>query len=940
MNVFSCLHPKLRRILGRMGIEKPTLAQEKAIPVLLESDTHAIIVAPTGAGKTEAAVLPLISKMLYNEERKPLVLLYITPLRSLNRDIFRRLLKILELLNISADIRHGDTPSSVRRRQSVRPPTVLITTPETLNILLWSPKIRKHFGNTRFIIVDEVHEIADSKRGPQLALVLERIRLLGAKPQIVLISATVANPEDVLAYFTGGEGGKIINAVESKRYVFKVVYVEPKIDNKFGMLIVKPNMRKVIERIYEILVRTEGKALIFTNTRDMAEALGAYLRQRYGANVGVHHSSIARDIRIETEKAIKFGKVNAVIATSSLELGIDIGDIDHVIQVNSPRRVEVALQRVGRSGHFVKRTSKGTLITMTINDFLEALSIVDLSKRKIVEPVNLIYESYDVLAHQIIGIVRDFKFDAGEYPSPRQVFDIVTRAYAYKDLRFDKFISLCRFMTRRSRSIRLENDKIRLTRKSIRQYFDNVSMIPRSPKYRVRDVSRRKIVGELDEQYVIGLGVGKKFILGGQCREVLQIDDVSREILVRTSKEITDPPSWIGELMPVSFFVAQNVGRLRRIFAGGTIGKLGRFVDDEKILGKIVEAMKNVDVIPDDRTILVEYLVVPFEHSMIVIHSCFGDKVNKILGMLLYRLLVEDVNIPVIDYSTDAYKIHIRLYPSITSMNDVRRAIIMAFRRLLEIYKEENVDIFIRETVLRDKYSLLWCFLNVARRFGIIGDESVSRGQILFLMDKYRGTILMEEAINEFVYTKTNIKYLKNVLSRLARGKIEISIRSGLSTFANFEFQIVEVPKSSTERREFILRKYRERLLRRKIKWICLQCGHTEIRRISEPRWESCPKCGSMIISVSKMFDYSEFILQKMRSGEEITPQERKRINLLYSIGMMLREKPEETLLVVAASGTNLQQCLSILRKVYDEYALLELLQDIEARFIKSQLFK
>ena len=486
-------------------------------------------------------------------------------------------------------------------------------------------------------------------------------------------------------------------------------YVHPRIDRHLDVFVIKPDLMGLVREITKVLSRVKGRALIFTNTRDMAEALGALLRKKSKIRFRVHHSSISRDLRIRTEEELKEGKIKTVIATSSLELGIDVGDIEHVIQINSPRRVEVALQRVGRSGHFITRVSSGTIIAMSIDDLFEALSIAMLAEKGYVEPISLMEKSYDVLAHQIIGIIRDIKFDTNSYPSVEYVFRVVRRAYPYRNLGFDEFIRVCRFLERNSRVLRIENGVLRLSRKSIKQYFENVSMIPHSPKYRVVEAATYRILGELDEQYVLNLDRGSKFILGGQCREVLKINHMAREVVVRRVSEITEPPEWIGELLPVSFMVARIVGRLRRWVFEGKIGGVRRFVRGG-VLDKILDRLKSIDDVPSDKTLYVEYRVAPFQRGIIVIHSCAGDKVNRTLGVLLFRLFLEKTNIPVVEYSSDPYRIYILLYPTVISGEEVRRAVLTVFRKLREIRERGDLVGFIKDALRRNLKILAWYF--------------------------------------------------------------------------------------------------------------------------------------------------------------------------------------------------------------------------------------
>ena len=935
-DVFSLLHERIRDLLPELGIQKPTLVQRLAIPKLISSNSNAIIVAPTGSGKTEAALLPLLSKLLWSSSLKPLSILYITPLRSLNRDILRRLARLAKKLGLSAEIRHSDTPQTIRRKQTIRPPVLLITTPETLNIILWSHKLRPYLRNVRYLVIDEVHEIGGSKRGVQLALALERVKMLCDDPQIVLLSATVSNPMDVLRYFTGGCGGIIIDARESKKYVLRVLYARPKLEPGSGCLIVRPNLADVISKIISILGSLREKTIIFTNTRDMAEVLAACLSRALGLKMRVHHSSVSRDIRVETENAIRVGRIRTVIATSSLELGIDIGGVEHVIQVGSPRRVEVALQRIGRSGHRVGGVSRGTIITMTPDDFLEALSIVTLAERGIVEPVNLIFGSYDVLAHQIIGIVRDFMLDGKGYPAIREIYEIVRRAYPYRDLSYESFLSVCKFLDRMSRALRIESGRLRLRRGSIKLYFENVSMIPRSSKFLVVDIASRRRIGELDEQYVLSLSPGNRFILSGRCWEVLRVDAEHREVTVKGISGLSEPPSWVGELMPVSFIVAQNVGRLRRILAQGEYAWATRYTPNWECLEKFFAGISEP---PDDRNIVAEYDISPLVGGTIIIHSCAGDRVNRALGALIFKILLEETSLPVVEYRTDPYRIYIRVYPGVFSEDDVRSALVSAFEKIVRLRKSGMLLNSLKDSVRGDLRALSWTFLNVIRRLGLIGDEPVPWERVVYLARRFSRTIAIEEAVNEYVWTRMDPENLDAIISMLERGQISLTVRRGLSRLANQNILLLESAGDRVAIGRGALEEYKRRLARRRVKLLCLQCGFHELRRVSDGPWSECPRCSSKLFTVSKAFDFSEFLVEKLKRGAELSVQERRRLNALYTIGMMLRSDPERVMLAIAASGVGLQCAIRLLQERNDIYDLLEALREYESRFARLRIF-
>jgi len=940
-NVFSKLDKRIVEILRKLGIERPTLIQELAIEFLLRSDENVILVAPTGAGKTEAAILPILSKMFKRRELDPIKLLYITPLRALNRDLLGRLLRIFNKIGVSVDVRHGDTPQSVRRKQAFSPPIVLITTPETLNILLWSPRLRQYLRNVRYVIIDEVHSLASSKRGIQLTLALERLKNLCGSPQIILLSATIANPDVILKYFTGGKGGRVINASQQKTYKVSVEYIPPNIEVVGSTLIIKPNISELIKKLYEDITTTRGRLIIFTNTRDMAEVLAVLLRKQYGLNIAVHHSSISKELRISTEENLRQGKIKAVVATSSLELGIDIGGVELVIQVFSPRRIETMLQRIGRAGHFVEQVSRGKIYTMTVDDFLESLAIVMLGRKWEIEPIEVLTKSYDVLAHQIIGIIRDFKFDYGRYPTIRDVYNIVTRAYPYKTLSMAEFLAVCRFLNKSSKAIKIEEKFLKLGRNAIKMYFDNVSMIPMTIKYRVVDIVSNKQIGELDEKFALELEPGTKFVLAGQSREVISVDYAVRKVYVRQVGEISQTPSWIGELMPVPYIVAKQVGILRRIFAHES-SKFRELL--RKILGndsahetyrRIREIMSNVDVIPDERHIVFEYSHSMFEKGLLVIHLCAGNKINRLFSMIFFRILLEQTNIPVLGYSSDPYRIFIELYPGIHRTELIEEAIRKALRIIESMIAQGTLEDYVRDTIKRSTGDIIWYFLNVARRFGIIGEEGYPKRYIFTVMEKYGGSILMQEAVNEFLMMRGDLDGLIKVLNDIILGRIKVVIRKGISVLVNPESWVVSSGEEEERLREHTLKQYMERLNKRRVKWVCLHCGYYEIRKISDGIISECPSCKSHLLSVTKPWDNTEYILEKVKKKLHLKRNERLRLEALYAISRFLRHRTMETLYAVASAGANLQQIVSLLSRYGDANSLLARLLELEINYAK-----
>jgi len=360
--------------------------QELSIPKILERK-HTLIVAPTGSGKTECALLPVLNEILKlkDKEQKGILALYITPLRALNRDLLSRIEWWCENLEITVGVRHGDTPVKERTRQSKNPPRFLITTPETLQILFMGKNLKNYLKTVKFVIVDELHELLNDKRGVQLSLALERLVNFAGEFQRIALSATIGDLETAAKFIFGERDHEIVYYYQEKRYQIEVLY--PKITKKDEEMSKKlgwnPKVVWSIRKIKNILdeVRT---AIIFVNTREMAELLVSRFKKLYPEYpIEIHHSSLSREVRERNENRLKEGGLKAIVATSSLELGIDIGHVDLVIQYMSPRQVCRLLQRVGRSGHRIDEVSKGVIITLDPDDYTESLAIKEFATEEL-----------------------------------------------------------------------------------------------------------------------------------------------------------------------------------------------------------------------------------------------------------------------------------------------------------------------------------------------------------------------------------------------------------------------------------------------------------------------------------------------------------------------------------------------------------------------------
>ncbi|QDA31719.1 DEAD/DEAH box helicase [Thermococcus indicus] len=884
----------------------------------VSSGKSVLIIAPTGSGKTEAAVLPVFNEIL-EEGLKPISALYIAPLKALNRDLLERLEWWGRKLGITVEVRHGDTSAYRKAKQTKNPPQMLIITPETLGVILTVKSLRKHLENVKFVIVDEIAELVDNKRGTQLLLGLERLAEIADFRRIGM-TATVGNEEEVREWL-GAD--LIVKPSWKKRYRFHVLYPKPgREDLELAReLSLSPEIAARLRLLWSIVER-HGKALIFTNTRQFAEIL-AHRLKAWGKPVEVHHGSLSKEARIAAEKALKEGKIRALICTSSMELGIDIGDVDVVIQYMSPRQVNRLVQRVGRAKHRIGEVSEGYVITSNVEDYLQSLVIAKHAlegRFEAVEPIG----GLDVLAHFIVGLLIEYKKLPRERP-----YEIARRAYVYRELSWNDYLDVLRVLE----DARLighdeESGLLYLRRGAFQYYYENLSTIPDEVSWRVFDAGSGHVIGRLDERFVMDLEEGMDFVMNGRSWIVLKIDDEARLLKVRESKSLESAiPSWEGEMIPVPFSVALDVGRLKRelSFDFEKAKELLEGVEfSEEELRRAFEEIRS-EPFSTDRDIVIESTP-----KALVIHADFGNRANEALGRLVHSLLI-------------------LRYGRVFSVRSQAHAIVFKTPFQLNpeevkgyLYQEPESLEFIVSRAMRDSHAYRWRMLNVAKRFGALRrDAKIRRIERLF-----EGTVIERETLNELYHDKVDVKKGELVLEMLKRGtmRVKTSLRKEPSTLARLNMTVGgEFLLSGVLERDEILELFRERLLDHEVVLVCTNCGwhsKTKVVRLQNVKLRQCPRCGSKMLAVAHPIDVEEFlpILEKVRHGRPLERREERTYRKLLKAADLVDSYGFEAVLALASYGTGPDTAARILAQ-YKGDALLVALMERERQFIRTRRF-
>jgi ATP-dependent Lhr-like helicase len=937
----SGLHPRLVQLLRDQGWTGLTDAQAVAMGPLRDRH-HVLLVAPTGHGKTEAALLPVLSRIL--EERDALAAagkpwpkgfkaLYVTPLRALNRDLMGRLEGWAGSLGIRIGVRHGDTPPSERSRQSRDPPDLLITTPETVQLLLYGDTLRSHLVTVRFVVLDEVHDLAASERGAQLLVALERIEEVVAQPdalrwakapgrpcpeapqarrgggfQRIGLSATVADPPAVAGWLAGRDRPIKVLVVEALKEIrLTVLAPEPRPEDQelaARLSLTTP----IVAQLREVrrIAQEHRRVLVFHNTRDGAETLASRsaLLDPEGdpTLLGLHHGSLSAEHRSDVERRFKEGSLRALVATSSLELGIDVGAIDHVVQVASPRSVARLVQRLGRSGHRVGGVSEGTLLATGPEDTLECAAVARRAIEGRLEPLEIRRVPLVVLANQLVAL-------ANEYQGLRKEWcrAVLRRAGPFLDLDDALFDSVWSCLLEVKTLYPGERPgHIARSGRARRHFLDHLSLIPDERTYRVVDESTKRAIGTVDDAFVAAsMAAGALIVMAGRSWRVLEVEVAEARVRVAPVRELGPVPQWTGNQLPVSFGVAQEMAALRRAIVERDAKALHAYPLQADALERAAKPLRDHQAkglaVATDRRVTLEVA-----KRLIVVGVALGTRGNEALGRITQGLLSQKLGSPV-GMESDAYRIHFTLPTPLAA-----QALVDTWKTL----DPDSLDLLL-SLVLRDSPQLRHHLVHVAKHFGALPKEldpnRTTRNRLDALLEH---PALEEETLSRLIHDRMDVEAVRSFVRQMRGGDLEFAIQAqGPMTFLGQDEtrRLLAPPRSD----DALLAAVRRRIEDSDALLACCACGnHWQARIALLDRKIACRRCRS--IQVACLRPWNDDRLHLLRSKAAIPEGERVERERMLRNGALVASFGAVACRCLVARGVGPDTAARILQKVTD----------------------
>lgn len=821
-----------------------TEPQGFAIPLIHQRE-NVLVSSPTGSGKTLTAFLSIINELFKldrdGELEDRIYCVYVSPLKALANDIRKNLERPLEELRVLADemgvkvpeittaIRSGDTTQAERRKMVYKPPHILITTPESLALVLSSPRFKKSLEGIRYLIMDEIHDICSSKRGVFLSLNVERLQEMAIHPITRIgLSATQA-PITEIAHFLGGyKDGKPrkVNIIE----VMTEKHMDLSVISPVEDMTVLP-YEVVNARMYDLLTEEVEKhrtTLIFTNTRSGAENVAFKLKEREIEDIAAHHGSLSKETRITVEDDLKEGELDAAVSSTSLELGIDVGYIDLVMQVGSPKSVAKGLQRVGRAGHGVGETSKGRMIVFEKDDLVECTVLTRQAYMHEIDRVNIPMNNLDVLAQTLVGMSIEKRWDAAE------AFRLVKRSHCYRDLSEEDFLSVLNYLSGSAlkdiySKIWYNPEEGVFGKKGGIQmiYYLNVGTIPSDSNFRVFS-DKGVPLGKLSEKFVERLSTGDVFILGGKSYEFIHSKGTRVFVKDAVGKKPT-VPSWTGEMLPRSYDLSVAIGRFRREMYRrlGTEDPdiipwlMEEYHIDRGSATTIVSYFKEQfafgDVLPTDRRLVVEGYVDEKKRYNIIFHACFGRRVNDALSRAYAYAISRRYNCSTrVAINDDCFMITTKKKVLPEDLKDLVRSntvedILKRGVRHTELFKQRFRHCAGRSFMVLRNYK--GKDISVAK-------QKRRADKVLETLEGYDDFPVVKETFNEILYQVLDLKHAREVLEGVEMGETEFTVIPYTDIPSPFAHNIVMIGISDVvmmDDRSSILRQFHQKVLEKVI---------------------------------------------------------------------------------------------------------------------------
>lgn len=773
-----------------------------------------LISAPTGGTKTLTAFLSILNYLVSlarkNELEEKIYAVYVSPLKALNNDIFFNLLKPLEQIQeiakkkgitmqgIRVAVRTGDTPADEKQKMLRKPPHIFITTPESLAIVLTTKKFIEKIKAVEYIIVDEIHALAN-KRGVHLSLSLERLQHISRiYPCRIGLSATIA-PLDEIARFLVGYDVDEKGAFAMRGCLIADVQFAKKLDMK--VLCPLPDlvetsaeeMQHSLYKLIDSLIQAHKTTLIFTNTRSATERVIAHLKERFPSryleNIGAHHSSLSKHHRFDIEQKLREGKLKVVVTSTSLELGIDIGYIDLVILLGSPKSVARAIQRVGRAGHKMHHVAKGRILVLDQDDLVECAVLLKEAIEKKIDKVQIPKNSLDVLAQQIFGCAIQQRWNIDE------LFNVVRKSYCYHELGREDFFSIISYLAGEyalearnvyakiwyDPSTRELGKRGKLARMI---YMTNIGVIPEESFINIvaGGVNGEK-VGVIDEGFLERLKPRDVFVLGGNKYEFLYTRGMNAYVKAAVSKAPTIP-SWFSEMLPLSFDLANSIQHFRKIILGMLERNKGKkdildFLSSHLYIDKnSAEAIHRYFYlqykyakVPNESMLLIEHYKNEGKHHA-VFHSLYGRRVNdalsRAMAYLVARLGGRDIEIGINDNGF--------FLASLQPMQVMKALKMLNSGNLKDILKEaiERTEVFKRRFRHCATRSLM-LLRSYKGRTKTVGRQQFNSGFLLAAARKISSEFpILCETRREILEDLMDIQNAMLVLGQIKEGKIRI----------------------------------------------------------------------------------------------------------------------------------------------------------------------